>query len=249
MRFALPLVAPVCVWLSVEQFAFASVGEPLAVAQSGGSSVRAGLERQEGCLDPVDSDGDQMPDCRDSCPNDANKVLPGVCGCGAADADTDGDGVADCHEQCPLDPFKRDPGVCGCGVNDFDGDGDGFADECEDACPDDPGKQVPGKCGCGSRDVDGDGDGVVDCIDNCESVSNPSQADANGDGVGDACAFSSASVPGTGIEPLPILSPEAVVEAFESGTACCGFGVAPAMVAAFWFLCAARTIGTGRKDA
>jgi hypothetical protein len=34
---------------------------------------------------------------------------------------------------------------------------------------------------------DGDGDGVENTSDNCPSVSNPSQADADGDGVGDAC--------------------------------------------------------------
>jgi hypothetical protein len=34
---------------------------------------------------------------------------------------------------------------------------------------------------------DADGDGVPDATDNCRFVRNPSQADASGDGVGDAC--------------------------------------------------------------
>jgi hypothetical protein len=34
---------------------------------------------------------------------------------------------------------------------------------------------------------DGDGDGVLDCIDNCPSVYNPDQDDADGDEVGDTC--------------------------------------------------------------
>jgi len=37
---------------------------------------------------------------------------------------------------------------------------------------------------------DTDGDGVADNIDNCVSISNPDQADANGNGVGDACETS-----------------------------------------------------------
>jgi acetyltransferase-like isoleucine patch superfamily enzyme len=34
---------------------------------------------------------------------------------------------------------------------------------------------------------DGDGDGVIDALDNCRSVANADQLDANGDGYGDAC--------------------------------------------------------------
>jgi len=34
---------------------------------------------------------------------------------------------------------------------------------------------------------DADGDGIVDLIDNCPSTPNPSQADLNGDGIGDIC--------------------------------------------------------------
>lgn len=35
--------------------------------------------------------------------------------------------------------------------------------------------------------ADGDGDGVADCHDNCPTIANPDQADANANGVGDAC--------------------------------------------------------------
>jgi hypothetical protein len=34
---------------------------------------------------------------------------------------------------------------------------------------------------------DTDGDGLLDFCDNCPLVSNPDQADANGDGIGDGC--------------------------------------------------------------
>jgi hypothetical protein len=39
----------------------------------------------------------------------------------------------------------------------------------------------------GEGPIDVDGDGILDADDNCPNVSNPDQADSNGDGVGDAC--------------------------------------------------------------
>ena len=55
-----------------------------------------------------DSDGDGAPDGFDGCPNDADKVEPGDCGCGVDDADGDGDTIADCHDQCPGDDDLSD---------------------------------------------------------------------------------------------------------------------------------------------
>jgi hypothetical protein len=51
----------------------------------------------------------------DDCPNDPDKVDPGVCGCGISDEDTDNDGTPDCIDNCPYDPNKTEPGVNGCG--------------------------------------------------------------------------------------------------------------------------------------
>ncbi len=43
--------------------------------------------------------------------------------------------------------------------------------------------------------ADPDNDGVSDCDDNCPSVSNPDQADSDGDGVGNACDYKSNQIP------------------------------------------------------
>lgn len=42
--------------------------------------------------------------------------------------------------------------------------------------------------GVGDDDTDADGDRTIDRADNCPSIPNADQADANGDGVGDACS-------------------------------------------------------------
>ena len=50
-------------------------------------------------------------------------------------------------------------------------------------------------------DHDLDNDGIDDAVDNCPAVANPSQADSNGNGVGDACepmAFDPGDIDGDG---------------------------------------------------
>ena len=131
-----------------------------------------------------DRDGDGFPNDVDECPDDPAKSTLGLCGCGLADTDSDNDGTADCNDQCPDDPEKTAPGVCGCGAPDIHDDGQIV---CEDQCPDDPDKLAAGVCGCGVPDIDSDDDGVFDCVDNCFEVANPSQADADADGIGDEC--------------------------------------------------------------
>jgi hypothetical protein len=56
-----------------------------------------------------DADGDGTPDCADLCPNDPNKVEPGICGCGFPDTDLDNDGLADCFDACPNGPEPGQP--------------------------------------------------------------------------------------------------------------------------------------------
>ena len=65
-----------------------------------------------------------------------------------------------------------------------DRDNDGFADAA-DACPD---ASAPGSpSGCPLAPVDTDGDTRPDTADNCPAHSNTDQADADGDGIGNAC--------------------------------------------------------------
>jgi hypothetical protein len=148
--------------------------------------------------DQADADGDGLGDACDACPDDADKIEPGVCGCGASDADTDGDDAADCVDQCPADPDKTSPGACGCGASDADADTDGAAD-CADNCPAVANADQADADGDGAGDVcdacpaaaggqgDADGDGVGDACDNCPADANPGQQNADGDDKGDAC--------------------------------------------------------------
>ncbi|MCP4285624.1 MAG: hypothetical protein GY792_14395, partial [Gammaproteobacteria bacterium] len=107
-----------------------------------------------------DSDNDGVGDACDNCPNDQNKIEPGVCGCGTPDTDSDGDGIADCNDLCPADPNKTEPDDCGCGVVDSDSDGDGTPD-CIDNCPDI----------ANPDQLDTDGDGIGDVCEQQGDVS------------------------------------------------------------------------------
>lgn len=73
-----------------------------------------------------------------------------------------------------------------------DFDGDGWT--CNDLCDVEPGPCFgcpANPCGyCGDA-PDLDVDGVPNCIDNCPSMPNPSQADCDSDGIGDSCEIAS----------------------------------------------------------
>jgi hypothetical protein len=75
--------------------------------------------------------------------------------------DGDGDGVPDGEDICPG------------GSDHEDADGDDAPDAC-DVCPLDP-------------QNDAEADGICAQLDNCPAVANANQADADSDGIGDAC--------------------------------------------------------------
>jgi len=128
-----------------------------------------------GADDNIDSDGDNVPDGCDICPDNSAKTAPGVCGCAYSDNDTDGDGIIDCLDAFPGSGFEwADADGDGVGDNSdifpndpaeyADSDGDGTGDN-GDQCDADPAKIAIGVCGCGVADTDTDGDSYADCID------------------------------------------------------------------------------------
>jgi hypothetical protein len=89
--------------------------------------------------------------------------------------DADNDGVVS-GDNCP--------GVANASQANTDGDSAG--DAC-DGCVNDAAKTAVGICGCGVSDVDTDSDSVADCTDNCDTVQNNTQTNADSDAFGAAC--------------------------------------------------------------
>ncbi len=150
-----------------------------------------GPSAQQPLAQPVDSDGDGVPDDVDRCP-----VVPGVAsldpntnGC-PVPTDTDSDGIPDDADKCPTvaGVAQADPNKNGCPP---DADNDGIADA-DDACPELAGlaNTDPKKNGC---PADQDDDGVYDAQDACPTEAGPASPepeangcpDRDGDGIPD----------------------------------------------------------------
>lgn len=127
----------------------------------------------------VDSDGDEIADALDNCPDISNPDQ----------IDADGDGVGNLCDNCPEDS----------NANQNDTDEDELGDVC-DNCPDisntdqlNDDNDTHGNACDNCPDIDNedqedtDEDGIGDMCDNCPDDPNIDQLDTDGDGRGDVC--------------------------------------------------------------
>lgn len=140
------------------------------------AAALSGCFLDSSALEPrVERDGGSMRDGGDL--SDADTVVDA--GRDGGPADRDGDGVPDAIDLCPdvADPAQSDLDGDGIGDGcDDDRDGDGLANA-TDLCPERDSRGAP----------DEDGDGITDECDACPLDADPTQPNADGDRLGDAC--------------------------------------------------------------
>jgi hypothetical protein len=129
-------------------------------------------------IEDLDADGIAE---KDNCPAAANGTQQNLDGDSLGDAcdpDIDEDGAANADDAFPFDPTET-----------LDTDGDGRGDNTDNDDDNDTlTDRFERRRGTNPKKPDTDGDGLFDPSDNCPLNPNPDQADANGDGRGDACA-------------------------------------------------------------
>jgi len=130
----------------------------------------------------TDPDNDGIFDPQDNCPATYNPDQ----------ADSDNDGIGNACDNCPTT----------CNPQQLDGDGDTTGDvcdtspgcggcgqpQCEQPCPPPPTTTTTSPPTTTTTSIpDTDSDGILDNVDNCPTVCNPLQLDADSDGIGDLC--------------------------------------------------------------
>jgi outer membrane protein OmpA-like peptidoglycan-associated protein len=115
---------------------------------------------------PPDSDGDQLTDDVDQCPQQPEDRDRFEDTDGCPDPDDDHDGVADAQDRCPKDLEDTDGFHDDDGCPEADNDGDGIADA-QDVCADEPEDKDGFSDADGCPDLDNDDDGVADAEDQC----------------------------------------------------------------------------------
>lgn len=95
-------------------------------------------------ISPPDSDGDQIPDDMDDCPNTPQGAVINARGC---EHDSDKDGVSNSRDACPGTPIGSAVGSDGCQL---DSDSDGVIDD-RDQCPNSPAGAAVMADGCALR--------------------------------------------------------------------------------------------------
>ena len=135
--------------------------------------------------DPLDEDGDGVPDASDKCPHTPHGVVVDANGC---PPDSDHDGVPDYLDKCPGTPAGAPVDVNGCPL---DSDHDGVPDYL-DKCPNTARGVAVGPDGCPLPLLDSDHDGVPDNLDKCPNTPLGQKVgpdgcplDSDGDGIPD----------------------------------------------------------------